>query len=71
LHRCSICGNKQAGAKLARMLELGASRPWPEALAALSGETKMDPTANLDYFAPLKAWLDTQNRDATPGWKTD
>lgn len=71
LHRCSIYGNKQAGAKLAKMLELGASRPWPEALAALSGETKMDATAILEYFAPVKVWLDTQNRDATPGWRTD
>ena len=60
LHRCSIYGNKQAGAKLAKMLELGASRPWPEALAALGGETKLDATALLDYFAPLKTWLDAQ-----------
>jgi peptidyl-dipeptidase A len=60
LHRCSIYGNKQAGAKLAKMLELGASRPWPEALAALGGESKFDATALLDYFAPLKTWLDAQ-----------
>ncbi len=60
LHRCSIHGNKQAGAKLAKMLELGKSRPWPEALAALGGETKLDATALLDYFAPLKTWLDAQ-----------
>jgi peptidyl-dipeptidase A len=60
LHRCSIYGNKQAGAKLARMLELGSSRPWPEALAMLNGETQMDATAILDYFAPLKTWLDQQ-----------
>ena len=71
LHRCSIYGNKQAGAKLARMLELGTSRPWPEAIAALSGESKMDATAILDYFAPLKTWLDSQNRNAKPGWNTN
>ncbi len=61
LHRCSIYGNKQAGAKLAKMLEMGTSRPWPEAVAALSGESRMDATAILDYFAPLKTWLDAQN----------
>jgi peptidyl-dipeptidase A len=71
LHRCSIYGNKAAGAKLARMLEMGSSRPWPEALAALSGESKMDATAILDYFAPLKTWLDEQNRAAKPGWSTN
>jgi peptidyl-dipeptidase A len=71
LHRCSIYGNKDAGAKLAGMLELGSSRPWPEALAALSGESKMDATAIIDYFAPLKAWLDAQNGSAKIGWSTN
>ena len=68
LHRCSIYGNKTAGAKLARMLEMGSSRPWPEALAMLNGESAMDATAIIDYFAPLKTWLDAQNRGAKPGW---
>ena len=62
LHRCSIYGNKAAGAKLAKMLELGSSRPWPEALAMLNGESKMDATAIIDYFAPLKEWLDEENK---------
>ena len=51
LYRCSIYGNKTAGAKLAKMLAMGSSRPWPEALGALSGESAMDATAILDYFA--------------------
>ncbi len=68
LYRCSIYGNKAAGAKLAKMLAMGSSRPWPEALAVLNGESKMDATAILDYFAPLKTWLDEQNRSAKPGW---
>jgi peptidyl-dipeptidase A len=71
LYRCSIYANKQAGARLAKMLELGASRPWPEALGVLTGESKMDATAILDYFAPLKEFLDKQNAGATLGWKTD
>jgi peptidyl-dipeptidase A len=62
LHRCSIYGNKQAGDKLNSMLSLGSSKPWPEALATLSGETKMDASAMADYFAPLKVWLDEQNK---------
>ena len=62
LHRCSVYNNKAAGAKLREMLELGQSRPWPEALKAISGETQMDATAILDYFAPLKQWLDDQNK---------
>jgi peptidyl-dipeptidase A len=44
------------------MLEMGQSRPWPEALEVMTGEKHMDATAILDYFAPLKAWLDEQNK---------
>lgn len=62
LHRCSIYGNKAAGEKLWAMLSMGAKRPWPEALQALSGETKMDASALLEYFQPLKTWLDEQNQ---------
>jgi peptidyl-dipeptidase A len=68
LNRCSIYGNKAAGEKLQSMLALGVSKPWPEALAALSGEKQMDATAILDYFAPLKAWLDEQNKGQKCGW---
>ena len=62
LNRCSIYNNKEAGARLNKMLEMGQSRPWPEALEAMTGEKKMDATAIIDYFAPLKTWLDEQNK---------
>jgi peptidyl-dipeptidase A len=68
LHRCSIYGNKAAGAKLAKMLAMGESRPWPDALEALTGQRQMDATAMLDYFAPLKKWLDEQNAGHHVGW---
>jgi peptidyl-dipeptidase A len=61
LHRCSIYGNKEAGARLEKMLEMGVSKPWQEAMFELTGEKQMDATAILDYFAPLKKWLDEQN----------
>jgi peptidyl-dipeptidase A len=68
LNRCSIYGNKAAGAKLGKMLEMGQSRPWPEALYAMTGEKDIDATAILDYFAPLKQWLDEQNKGHNVGW---
>ena len=68
LHRCSIYNNKEAGARLNTMLEMGESRPWPEALEALTGEKEMDASAMLDYFSPLKAWLDEQNKGHKVGW---
>jgi len=62
LYQCSIYGNKKAGEKLKAMLAMGLSQPWPEALKAMTGEDKMDATAIIDYFAPLKTWLDEQNK---------
>ena len=62
LYRCSIYGNQKAGAKFQQMLEMGTSKPWPEALKAVTGSDKMDATAMLEYFAPLKTWLDEQNK---------
>ena len=68
LHRCSIYGSREAGQRLNVMLEMGASRPWPEALEALTGQREMDASAMADYFAPLKKWLDEQNAGRTEGW---
>jgi len=68
LAECSIYGSKEAGNRLQAMLSLGASRPWPEALAKLDGETRADAHALLEYFAPLTAWLDTQLRGKKCGW---
>ncbi|PKG74290.1 peptidyl-dipeptidase [Shewanella sp. GutCb] len=70
VHRCSIYGNKEAGAKLNTMLEMGQSKPWPEALEAVTGTKEMDAKAVLDYFAPLQTWLDQQNKTANRqcGW---
>jgi hypothetical protein len=62
LNRASIYGSKAAGERLEKMMLMGASKPWPEALQALTGEREMDATAILDYFAPLKSWLEEQNR---------
>ncbi|MEP6921025.1 MAG: M2 family metallopeptidase [bacterium] len=64
LHQCSIYGNKKAGEKLNQMLAMGLSKPWPEALKTMTGEDKMDATAIIDYFAPLKQWLDAENQKA-------
>jgi peptidyl-dipeptidase A len=68
LHRCSIFGNKEAGARLNAMLELGQSRPWQDALEKIAGTRQMDATAIRDYFAPLQKWLDEQNRGKPQGW---
>ena len=68
LHECSIYGNKEAGEAFANMLKMGASKPWQEALFALTGERAMDATAILEYFAPLQTWLEEQNKGQQCGW---
>ncbi len=68
LHRCTIYGNKDAGAKLKAMMEMGASRPWQEAMQALTGQPDLDASAMVDYFAPVKEWLDEQNAERSCGW---
>jgi len=68
LHRCSFYGNEEVGRKLNAMLEMGASRPWPDALEVFTGTREMSGEAMAEYFAPLKAWLDEQNRGKRQGW---
>ena len=68
LHECSIYDNKMAGEKLGNMLAMGQSKPWPDAMEALTGQRSMDGSAIIDYFAPLNAWLKEQNQDRSCGW---
>jgi peptidyl-dipeptidase A len=68
LNRCSVYGDKAVGAKFGKMLAMGQSRPWPQALEAFTGEKDIDATAIADYFAPLNAWLTDQNRGQQCGW---
>ncbi len=68
LNRCTFYGSKEAGAKFNKMLAMGQSKPWPDALEVLTGERQTDAGALLEYFAPLKAWLDEQNKGKKVGW---
>ncbi|HET9754033.1 MAG TPA: M2 family metallopeptidase [Myxococcales bacterium] len=68
LHECSFFGSKEAGQRLWKMLSLGASKPWPDALEAMTGQRQMDGSALLEYFQPLQAWLAKQNQGTQCGW---
>jgi len=68
LNRCTFYQSEKAGAKLNKMLEMGQSKPWPDALEVLTGQREMDASAILDYFAPLQKWLDEQNKGLKQGW---
>jgi peptidyl-dipeptidase A len=47
---------------------MGQSRPWPDAMETLTGQRQIDASAMVEYFAPLKRWLDEQNKGARVGW---
>jgi len=47
---------------------MGQSKPWQDALETLTGSRQMDASAIMDYFAPLKTWLDEQNKGRQCGW---
>jgi peptidyl-dipeptidase A len=68
LHRCSFYGSKDVGKRLNAMLEMGASKPWPEALEAFTGTRRMDGSAIVAYFAPLMDELKKQNAGRQCGW---
>lgn len=68
LHRCSIYGNEEVGARFSAMMEMGASQPWPDALEAFTGTREMDGSAIIAYFEPLMVHLQEQNATRDCGW---
>jgi peptidyl-dipeptidase A len=68
LHRCSIYGNKDVGKRFNAMMEMGASKPWPDALEAFTGSRSMDGSAIIAYFQPVMSYLKTQNKGQQCGW---
>ena len=68
LAECTFFGSKAAGEKLRAMLALGASKPWPEAMRAITGQDHADAAAMLEYFAPLRGFLQEANKGQTCGY---
>jgi peptidyl-dipeptidase A len=69
LSQCSFANNPEAGKRYWAMLQKGASQPWQKTLKELTGGEQMDASAVLEYFAPLKTWLEEQNKGKTCGWE--
>jgi len=68
LHDCSIYGSMEAGEKIISTMAMGESLPWQEAFENLTGSRKLSGKSILNYYAPLKDWLDEQNEDRLCGW---
>ncbi|MGB3627624.1 MAG: M2 family metallopeptidase [Henriciella sp.] len=69
LHRCSIYGNEEVGARFNAMMEMGASEPWPDVLETFTGTREMDGSAIIEYFDPLITYLEEENEGRSCGWE--
>ena len=69
LHECSVYGNKVAGEKIISTMALGQSLPWQDAFEKITGSRELSGDSILNYYAPLKKWLDEQNEFRTCGWE--
>lgn len=60
-HDTDYFGHKDVGDFLRTIMAPGATSPWREVLKESTGRT-LDARAIADYFAPLKTWLEEQNK---------
>lgn len=45
-----------------KLLQMGSSKPWHDAMEVLTGSREMDAGALLEYFRPLQEWLEKENK---------
>jgi len=63
----NYAGNKEVGAFLKQVLSKGATEDWRKVLKDATGED-LSTRAMMDYFKPLMAWLEQQNKGRQIGW---
>ncbi|HEY3662421.1 MAG TPA: M2 family metallopeptidase [Chthoniobacterales bacterium] len=68
---CNYAGNKQVGKWLyENILKKGGTEDWRKVLKDATGED-ISTRAMVDYFQPLMAWLEEQNKGRKIGWDED
>jgi peptidyl-dipeptidase A len=67
---CNYAGNKEVGAWLENILKKGGTEDWRKVLKEATGED-LSTRAMVDYFQPLMAWLEEQNKGRKIGWDDD
>jgi peptidyl-dipeptidase A len=66
--RCNYAGNQEVGAFLRDIMAKGATEDWRKVLRDATGE-ELSTRAMVDYFKPLQAWLEAQNKGRQIGWE--
>ncbi len=64
---CNYADNKEVGAWLNKILEKGGTEDWRKVLKDATGED-ISTRAMAEYFKPLQAWLEEQNKGRQIGW---
>ncbi len=67
---CNYAGNKEVGAWLENILKKGGTEDWRKVLKEATGE-ELSTRAMVEYFQPLMAWLEEQNKGRKIGWTED
>lgn len=67
---CNYAGNKEVGKWLETILEKGGTEDWHKVLKEATGED-ISTRAMVEYFRPLMAWLEEQNKGRKIGWDAD
>ncbi|MBA2436374.1 MAG: M2 family metallopeptidase [Chthoniobacterales bacterium] len=68
---CNYAGNKEVGKWLyENILQKGGTEDWRKVLKDATGED-VSTRAMVEYFQPLMAWLEEQNKGRKIGWKED
>ena len=49
-------------------MAMGQSLPWQDAFENLTGTRKLSGSSIVNYYRPLKEWLDVQNENRICGW---
>jgi peptidyl-dipeptidase A len=66
--RCNYAGNHQIGDFLRSIMEKGATQDWRKILRDATGQD-LSTRPMVEYFQPLLAWLQEQNKGRTIGWE--
>tara|TARA_B100000768_G_scaffold182045_1_gene208794 strand:- start:3112 stop:4926 length:1815 start_codon:yes stop_codon:yes gene_type:complete len=69
LHECSIYGNKKAGEKIISTMAIGQSLPWQDSFEKITGSRDLSGRSVMNYYKPLKDWLDKENENRMCGWE--
>jgi peptidyl-dipeptidase A len=64
---CNYANNKAVGDFLRKIMEKGGTEDWRKVLRDATGED-LSTRPMVEYFKPLMAWLQEQNKGRTIGW---